>query len=453
MRGFIEVSIAASVLGIVAFIFFVVLYIFFKLNPPSSTSMIKIERLAKILSFDTFSAVVFTTCQTVILTNQNDFHTILIAQKIQHIAIFFLVALSTHFLIIASDNYGGSMNWRQRNLILFAVYTFAFISIPVVLISPLFIAPTPTKFGGFFVQAEEGPLFALLFIPVSIVFYSALKFMRWTKNRIPPFGRWTVGGGFIIAIILGLSDIGTSLNLWRMPPLFEKGLLIKTIGLGSFTIYLVGMAKKELMERLEIEKKIYKAKEESVLKTILTLVNLLEHKLPHLKGHSQKVSEVAVAIAEEMGLPNETIRTIETAALLHDIGKIGVDERILMKKGFLTQDEWQRLMMHTIIGEQFLKSIRPLHSIAPIVRHHHERWDGKGFPDKLQKEGIPLESRIISVADAFVTLMSKRSNGEKVSPDKAREILKIFAGSCYDPGIVAILENVITQRKLNLEAL
>ncbi len=141
---------------------------------------------------------------------------------------------------------------------------------------------------------------------------------------------------------------------------------------------------------------------------ILAFVNAIDAKSPWTKGHSERVTAYAISIAKEMGLKEKEIETLRIAALLHDIGKIGTYDVILDKPGKLTDEEFALIRMHPVRGEEILRPIGQLQSLLPIIRHHHERIDGKGYPDGLKGEEIPLLARIICIADSFDSMTSDR---------------------------------------------
>lgn len=178
--------------------------------------------------------------------------------------------------------------------------------------------------------------------------------------------------------------------------------------------------------------------EELFLAGIQSLAEALELKDPYTRGHSIRVSRYALAIAEAMGLDEESTRQIELGGHLHDIGKIGVREAVLNKEGKLTPEEYKHIMTHPVLGWRILK---PLLGDAPIalniVRSHHERFDGKGVPDGLAAHEIPREARIITVADAFDAMMSVRPYRQGLSYSEAITEIQRHSGSQFDPEVIA----------------
>lgn len=152
--------------------------------------------------------------------------------------------------------------------------------------------------------------------------------------------------------------------------------------------------------------------------------------------HSRRVAEIAAQIGNELGFPAETLGQLHLGGLLHDIGKIGVDDRILQKEDVLNDDEFEDVKQHPRIGCIILENIEPLKSIIPIVRHHHERYDGKGYPDRLIGDQIPFEARVVAVADSFDAMTSDRSYRAARSFNDAIKILSEGADTQWDGRIV-----------------
>lgn len=179
--------------------------------------------------------------------------------------------------------------------------------------------------------------------------------------------------------------------------------------------------------------------------TINTIINTLFEKSPETKEHSTRVSELATEIAKSMGLPENIVNDIKTIGTIHDIGKIVVDTSILDKIDPLTKEERQIIKNHSLIGSRILSSTHEYTRLAPGVLHHHERIDGKGYPDQLKGDQIPLESRIISVADAFDAMISHRPYKDKaLTIDEAVEEIKKHSGTQFDEEIAKVfVEKVV----------
>lgn len=176
---------------------------------------------------------------------------------------------------------------------------------------------------------------------------------------------------------------------------------------------------------------------ELFLEGVQTLVHALDAKDPYTRGHSIRVSHYAQRIATRLGLAGPTLEDVRLGAELHDIGKIGTPESILRKPGPLTSDEFDHITGHTLLGERILAPLARANPVVlSIVRSHHERVDGAGFPDHLAGDGIPWPARIVAVADAFDAMTTDRSYRTSLSAASALEELESCSGSHFDPAVV-----------------
>ena len=183
--------------------------------------------------------------------------------------------------------------------------------------------------------------------------------------------------------------------------------------------------------------------EQQVLGIAGTLVEALEAKDPYIKEHLMAVSSLALRIGSEISLPKEQMEALSSGALLHDVGKIGIPDRILQKSGRLTEDEYAEIKRHPLLGVSILTPVRELAPALPVVKHHHERFDGKGYPDGLRGEEIPLIARIVSVADAFDSMIRARPYGYGISRKAALGEIEENSGTQFDPRIVKVLLEVV----------
>jgi HD-GYP domain-containing protein (c-di-GMP phosphodiesterase class II) len=174
-----------------------------------------------------------------------------------------------------------------------------------------------------------------------------------------------------------------------------------------------------------------------------SLVEALEAKDPYIKEHLRAVSGLAMRIGSEISLPGEQMEALASGALLHDVGKIGIPDRILQKSGRLTEEEYAEIKRHPLLGVSILTPATELASALPVVRHHHERFDGNGYPDGLRGEDIPLIARIVSVADAFDSMIRDRPYGYGISRKAALREIEENAGTQFDPLIVRALLEVV----------
>jgi diguanylate cyclase (GGDEF)-like protein len=167
------------------------------------------------------------------------------------------------------------------------------------------------------------------------------------------------------------------------------------------------------------------------------LLRTMQAKQPELDDHSSEVAQLAVRVARQLGLTGEDLDEIARAAELHDVGKVGIPDAILNKPGPLDATEWEFMHQHTILSERILNAAPALRPVARLVRSHHERWDGTGYPDRLAGEAIPLGARIIAVCDAYEAMTADRPYRKALSEPAAREQLTANAGTQFDPAVVA----------------
>jgi putative nucleotidyltransferase with HDIG domain len=179
------------------------------------------------------------------------------------------------------------------------------------------------------------------------------------------------------------------------------------------------------------------------LSRLAGLVERLELKEGYEGEHTAAVSRVAVALAAQLGLPPATQRHIELGALLHDVGKLTVPDRVLSKSGPLNDLEWTAMRRHTALGERMLVHIVDLPDVLAIVRSHHERWDGQGYPDGISGKDIPLGARVVAVADAYQAMIEARPYRRPRSPREALAEISGEAGRQFDPACVEALRVVI----------
>jgi putative nucleotidyltransferase with HDIG domain len=172
------------------------------------------------------------------------------------------------------------------------------------------------------------------------------------------------------------------------------------------------------------------------VQTVTSLARAVEFRDQYTGDHTHRVTDYSLLLAEELHLPANERYQLQIGTPLHDIGKIAIDDAILRKRGPLTQDEFDIMKQHTIKGAAILESINNLNPMIPIVRHHHERWDGTGYPDRLSHERIALTARIVAVADAFDAMTSERPYRKALSSEEAFLELQRQAGKHFDPGCV-----------------
>ena len=220
---------------------------------------------------------------------------------------------------------------------------------------------------------------------------------------------------------------------------FDQLLLLIESGIKSIKqMYEIKRINEELAESNE-------KLEQAYLDMVQTLRYTVEAKDTYTRGHSDRVSEYSVLIGEKLGVSEEQIKTLKVGGLFHDIGKIGIPDRILLKTDKLTDDEYSEIKNHPSIGAHILGAATIFKEIIPIVKHHHERYDGKGYPSRLKGEDIPYLARIAAVADTFDAMTSRRSYRDALDLQFVKEEIKKCEGTQFDPQIaeafLSILEN------------
>ena len=188
---------------------------------------------------------------------------------------------------------------------------------------------------------------------------------------------------------------------------------------------------------------LYRDLSEGYLSIVHSMISALEVKDPYIKGHSDAVARYAVAIAKRLNISPQGIETIEMAALLHDIGKIGIHEDILNKPGKLDEEDWKEMKKHPEIGLKILNGVNFPWDIRPVIYHHHERYDGKGYPAGIKGKEIPLGARIIAVADSYDSITSERAYRKGLSKKVAIKELERVAGAQLDPEIVGVFVEML----------
>ncbi len=179
--------------------------------------------------------------------------------------------------------------------------------------------------------------------------------------------------------------------------------------------------------------RLYEDLEDMYISTVKSLAAAIDAKDPYTRGHSERVTRFSLLIARELGLDEKIQKNVQLCALLHDVGKIGVPISVLRKKEKLTDEDWKEIRRHSVLGAEIISPIRQLKELIPNIRNHHERYDGKGYPDNLKGEEIPLIARILAVADTFDALTSERPYRNGLSDKAALEEIEVCKGTQLDP--------------------
>ncbi len=237
-------------------------------------------------------------------------------------------------------------------------------------------------------------------------------------------------------------------------PLVQKDRIIGVLSIyntkvGKYTpedVKLLAMFSSQAAIAIE-NARLFEQAQTGYLNTIKTLSNIIDAKDSQTFGHSERVMRHCMSIAQVLKFSEDQKEVLKYAGLLHDIGKIGIDVGILRKPAKLTKDEWKIMAMHPVVGSGIVEQIGFLDDLAPIILHHHERYDGKGYPSKLKKEKIPLGARILSVVDAYESMVSDRPYRKALSSKKIRQELSEGASTQFDPNIVKIFLKILGKEK------
>ncbi len=220
---------------------------------------------------------------------------------------------------------------------------------------------------------------------------------------------------------------------------------IKGIEAGADDYLTKPIIKRELMARVRslLRVKHLNDQLERTEGVISSLALAVEARDPYTEGHCERMSDFSFRLAREIGLPEEEQGVIKSAGILHDIGKIGVPDAILLKPGPLTTEEFAIMKEHPVTGERICRPLRTARLLLPMIRHHHERMDGLGYPDGLRGEEIPIGARIITVADVYDALTSTRPYRPEIPRKKAIQMLREEAGRQLDPLLVEAFIEII----------
>ena len=261
----------------------------------------------------------------------------------------------------------------------------------------------------------------------------------WADCHFWSFPFYMVGAAVVFAVGFVSKQVGWQTSLLVLP-------LVYWI-YRSYHLYLAKLADEK--KQVEIEKG--NAEEVALLhlRTIESLALAIEAKDHTSHKHLQRVRVFAVEVAKELGFPENEIEALRAAALLHDIGKLAIPEHIINKPGHLTPEEFEKMKIHTLVGAEILERVAFPYPVAPIVRSHHERWDGTGYPDGLKGEQIPMGARVLAAVDCLDAMSSHRQYQNALSLDAAMEKVASMSGSAFEPRIVELLK----RRYLELEML
>jgi HD-GYP domain-containing protein (c-di-GMP phosphodiesterase class II) len=205
----------------------------------------------------------------------------------------------------------------------------------------------------------------------------------------------------------------------------------------------IAAAELQSLRHAEEVRRLYHQLRRSICQSLLGLADALEAKDAYARGHSQRVGAWSRRLAESLGLPPDQVDGVSQAGLLHDIGTIGVPEAVVRKRGPLDHDEWALMRNHPVVGAQIVAPFEFFAAGALAIRHHHERWDGSGYPDGLSGRAIPLGARIVAAADVFDALTSERPYRPALPRDAALAHLGAEAGRTLDADVIGALLGLV----------
>jgi putative nucleotidyltransferase with HDIG domain len=259
---------------------------------------------------------------------------------------------------------------------------------------------------------------------------------------------------FLVTMVISLSQETRITTVWRVniqemipsylaeaPMGFLMAIVYVEVGIIGILLFFLPL----LLARRSFE--LYTKMRKVYLDTIRALAAAIDAKDPYTKGHSERVAEMSLTLAQELNLSGREIENIEYTALLHDIGKIGIADVILGKSSSLTNKEFDKIKEHTVMGAKIIEPVDFLKNSYKAIYHHHEKYNGKGYPDGLKTEDIPLSARIIAVADAYDAMGSDRPYRKKFNKDKILKELKDQSGKQFDPEVVKVLFSVLDRER------
>ncbi len=197
--------------------------------------------------------------------------------------------------------------------------------------------------------------------------------------------------------------------------------------------------------------RLHEQLEETFIETVISLANAVDARDSYTQDHSQRMEIITEKVSGAIGFSESEIQDMQWAARLHDIGKIGMPDNILNKPGPLSDAEWLVMKKHPVIGSEILEPIKKMAKVSPIIRHHHERYDGNGYPDGLKGEEIPIGSRILTVVDSYIAITDNRIYRKARSHEEAIQELVLHSGRQFDPKIVDVFITIISEEKKNIK--
>jgi putative nucleotidyltransferase with HDIG domain len=251
----------------------------------------------------------------------------------------------------------------------------------------------------------------------------------WRDSYLWTFPHYLLAASIVVAVEALRNSFGTEILLLVLPAVY---LVFHTL-----QVHIRGL--NQVIERAELEKRHAEATANLHLRTIRSLALAIEAKDKTTGEHLHRVQTYALGLGADLGLSVEQLEALRAAAILHDIGKIAVPEHIISKPGKLTPEEFAKMKVHPVVGAEIVESVHFPFAVAPLVRAHHEKWDGTGYPDGLRGEEIPLGARILTAVDCLDALASDRQYRKAMSLERAMAIVRAESGKSFDPRVVEAL--------------
>jgi len=404
------------------------------------------------LKFKLFFILV--TCLALIILVNSIVHTEWTSEEIKQLLIFGALAIVSESLPVALPK-GGFVTVSYAVFLAAVILFPPGVSLSVVFLGGLLVFGKSVSGQPFFKRIFNASQFVLsLSASYAVIYFSGISNFRFDVQSMLLYTgvalAYMITNVTIVTIALGTMHKETPWTIWignirwaipNFAALAPLGLLMALIYNGYGVVGILLLTVPLLFSRHSFQ--LYIDMRDNYLNTIEALVLALEAKDNYTSGHSGRVAQFSVAIAEKLKLSDKKLEFIKYAGVLHDIGKIGVSENILNKPGTLVAEEWDVIKDHPSIGQNIIKNIKFLFDVGPIVRYHHERWDGSGYPDGLKGEEIPLESRIIAVADTYDAMTSDRSYRKGRDKQTALVELRTIAGTQLDPMLVEVFCKIL----------
>ena len=230
-----------------------------------------------------------------------------------------------------------------------------------------------------------------------------------------------------------------------------------TIGVSPVTVIVSATAPTRNVMSSAVEQAIEQLKKAAnennmlFINSVRMLAAAIDAKDPYTRGHSERVARYSIAIGKNLSLPEKEMRNLRISALLHDVGKIGIDDRILRKPGALNDEEFELMKQHPAKGAVIMSGVAQLIDIIPGMKYHHEKWSGGGYPDNLQGDQIPMQARIVAIADTFDAMTTNRPYQKAMELGYVVEKIKSFAGTRFDPHVVEAFVQAVKRGDVQIE--